>query len=82
MPAYSEIQVANVVAVAGRRKAGEFAKLWSIGRVYDDDDAIDKLSKDPDVDVVDIGVPNSLHLPAIITAVENRKCVICEKHNT
>lgn len=79
MPPYSEIQVANVVAVAGRRKAREFAKRWSIGRVYDGDDAIDKLSKDSDVDVVDIGIPNNLHLPAIIAAAENHKHVICEK---
>jgi predicted dehydrogenase len=79
MPAYSEIQVANVVAVAGRRKAGEFAKRWNIGRVYDGDDAIDKLSKDSDVDVVDIGIPNNLHLPAIIAAAENHKHIICEK---
>lgn len=79
MPAYSELKLANVVAVAGRQKAAEFAKRWNIGKVYDGDDAIERISRDPDVDVVDIGIPNNLHLQAIITAAENHKHVICEK---
>jgi predicted dehydrogenase len=79
MPAYSEVKLANVVAVAGRRKAREFAERWNISKVYDGEDAIEKICRDPDVDVVDIGIPNDLHVQAIITAAENHKHVICEK---
>jgi predicted dehydrogenase len=79
MPAYAEIQLANVVAVAGRKNAVEFAKRWNIRTIYRGDDAIEKLCKDPDVDVVDVGVPNNLHLQTVITAAENHKSVICEK---
>ena len=79
MPAYSEIKLANVVAVAGIENTAKFAKRWNIHTVYHGDDAIEKLCKDPDVDVVDIGIPNNLHLQTIITAAENHKPVICEK---
>lgn len=79
MPAYSEIKLANVVAVAGRGKTVEFARRWNISKIYDDSDAIEKICRDPDVDVVDIGIPNHLHLQTIITAAENHKHVICEK---
>jgi len=79
MPAYSELKLANVVAVAGRQKAREFAKRWSISKVYDGEDAIEKMSRDPDVDVIDIGIPNNLHLQAITAAAENHKHIICEK---
>ena len=79
MPAYSEIKLANVVAVAGRANTAEFAKRWNIRTVYHDDDAAEKLCRDPDVDVVDIGIPNNLHLQTIITAAENHKPIICEK---
>ena len=79
MPSYSEIKLANVVAVAGRKDTVEFAKRWSINKVYQGDDAIEKMCRDPDVDVIDIGLPNNLHLQTIITAAENHKHVICEK---
>jgi len=79
MPAYAELRLANVVAVASRENAEEFARRWSIKRFYDGDEAIERLCRDPDVDVVDIGIPNNLHLQTIITAAENHKHVICEK---
>jgi len=79
MPSYSELKLANVVAVAGIENTVEFAKRWNIDKVYHGDDAVEKICRDPDVDVVDIGIPNNLHLQAIITAAENHKHVICEK---
>jgi len=79
MPSYSELKLANVVAVAGIENTVEFAKRWSINKVYHGDDAIEKLCRDPNVDVVDIGIPNNLHLQTIITAAENHKHIICEK---
>jgi len=79
MPSYSELKLANVVAVAGIENTGEFAKRWSINKVYHGDDAIEKMCRDPDIDIVDIGIPNNLHLQTIITAAENHKHVICEK---
>ena len=79
MPSYSEIKLANVVAVAGIEDTAEFAKRWNISKVYHGDDAIEKMCRDPDVDVVDIGIPNNFHLQTIITAAENHKHIICEK---
>jgi len=79
MPAYSEVKLADVVAVAGRHGARDFAARWNIRKVYDDDEAIEKICRDPDVDVIDIGIPNDLHLKAILTAAEHHKHVICEK---
>jgi len=79
MPSYSELKLANVVAVAGIENTLEFAKRWGISKVYHGDDAIEKICRDPDVDVIDIGIPNNLHLQTIVTAAENHKHVICEK---
>ncbi len=79
MPSYSELKLANVVAVAGIENTVEFAKRWGINKVYHGDDAIEKICRDPNVDVVDIGIPNNLHLQTIITAAENHKHIICEK---
>jgi len=79
MPSYAELKLANVVAVAGIENTTEFAKRWGISKVYHGDDAIEKMCRDPDVDVIDIGIPNNLHLQTIVTAVENHKHVICEK---
>ena len=79
MPSYSEIRGVNVVAVAGRGNTVEFAKRWRINKVYQGNDAIEKLCSDPNIDVIDIGVPNNLHLSTILAAAENHKHIICEK---
>ena len=79
MPSYSELRLANVVAVAGIEDTAAFAKRWGISKVYHGDDGIEKMCRDPEVDVVDIGIPNNLHLQTIVTAAENHKNVICEK---
>ena len=79
MPSYSEIKLANVVAVAGIEETAQFAKRWNIPKVYHGEDAIEKMCRDPEVEVVDIGIPNNLHLQTIVTAAENHKHIICEK---
>jgi len=81
MESYREISQAEVVAVASRnpKHVKKFAKKWGIKTTYSDEDFIEKLCSDPNVDVVDIGIPNFLHMKAAITAAENHKNVICEK---
>ncbi|MHA1833327.1 MAG: Gfo/Idh/MocA family protein [Candidatus Baldrarchaeia archaeon] len=81
MPCYKEIPNVNVVAVGGRRKEAveNFARTWRIKKSYSGEDFIEKLCADPEIEVVDIGLPNFLHKKATILAVENGKHVICEK---
>ncbi len=81
LPCYGEIVEARVVAIGGRRRgfAEKVARDWGIEKVYHGDDFIEKLCSDPDVEVVDIGLPNFLHLEATVRAAENGKHVICEK---
>jgi len=81
MPCYKEIPEANVVAVGGRRNGSvkEFGRTWKIRRTYSGDDFVEKLCADPDVEVVDIGLPNFLHKKAALLAAESGKHVICEK---
>ncbi|MGB9693847.1 MAG: Gfo/Idh/MocA family protein [Fervidobacterium sp.] len=81
MPCYREIAEANVVAIGGRRKefAESFARDWNIKKVYAGEDFIEKLCADPNVEVVDIGLPNFLHKKAAVIAAESGKHLICEK---
>jgi predicted dehydrogenase len=81
IPCYREIPEANVVAVGGHRKEGikELAESHGIKKIYFGDDFIEKLCADPEVEVVDIGLPNFLHEKAAVIAAENGKHVICEK---
>lgn len=81
LPCYEEIAEANVLAIGGRRKevAEETARKFQIGKVYSGEDFIQGLCSDPEIDVVDIGLPNFLHQKASEIAAENGKHVICEK---
>ena len=81
MPAYAEVEGACVVAVAGttQEKTSAFAKKWNIGTAYYGEDGVAKLCGDAGLDVIDVGVPNNLHLQTIVTASENHKHIICEK---
>jgi predicted dehydrogenase len=81
MPCYTEIPEANVVSIGGRKKQAveKFADDWGIEKTHFGDDFIEKVCTDPQVEVVDIGLPNFLHKKAAILAAENGKHVICEK---
>jgi predicted dehydrogenase len=82
LPIYSLLgESVNVVAVAGNEegKVESFRKRWGIRRGYHGPEAIDRLCADPEIDVVDVSIPNYLHLHAVSSAAENHKGVICEK---
>lgn len=81
MPAFRSIADAEVVAACAATKQDvmPFADRWGIRKRYFGDEGIEQLCADPDVEIVDVGLPNFLHLPATIAAAENHKHVICEK---
>ena len=68
----------EVVAVASRNResAEHYASEHGIDRAYG---GYDDLLTDPDVDVVYISLPNSLHIEWSIRALEAGKHVLCEK---
>ena len=57
-------------------KAKELMQEYNIRKLYTDYDAF---LKDPDIDIVYIGVPNSFHYEYALSALNNNKHVICEK---
>jgi D-xylose 1-dehydrogenase (NADP+, D-xylono-1,5-lactone-forming) len=73
-----EAEDVDVVAVGSRDRArGEaFAQRHGIGRVHG---SYEDLLADADVEAVYIPLPNSLHVPWSITALEAGKHVLCEK---
>ncbi|XP_068170114.1 trans-1,2-dihydrobenzene-1,2-diol dehydrogenase [Antennarius striatus] len=68
----------QVVAVAARKfeDAQEFAKKHSIPRAYG---SYEELARDPDVDVVYIGVIHPYHLSTSLLFMNAKKNVLCEK---
>lgn len=81
MMALKEICDADVVAVGSKTQshAERFAKRWNIPKVFYGEQAIYKVASDPDVDAVDVVLPNFLHKDAVVAAAENGKQVIVEK---
>jgi xylose dehydrogenase (NAD/NADP) len=68
----------DLVAVASRdlARAEEYARTWEIERAYG---SYEELLAAPDIDAVYISLPNTLHCPWSIAAMEAGKHVICEK---
>jgi predicted dehydrogenase len=81
MPSFREVEGLEVVAAFSHRKevAEDFARRWNVPKTYYGDEGIAKLCSDPEVELVDIALPNNLHLDATTAAAENHKNVICEK---
>jgi predicted dehydrogenase len=66
----------RAVASAQPERARRFADEFDVTRVYD---RFEDLVADPDVDLVDVCVPNNLHVPVIEAAARAGKHVAVEK---
>src|SRR4051812_40602438 len=78
IPAIRASARSDVTTVASRdqAKASAYAREWQIPRALGSYDA---LLDDPDIDVIYIGLPNSLHAEWTVRALEAGKHVLCEK---
>jgi predicted dehydrogenase len=80
MRCFKQLGVEVVAAGTRREEAGRnFTRRWGISRLYHGEDAIKQLCADPEVDFVDIALPNYLHEKAALAAAESGKAVACEK---
>lgn len=77
-PAIVQSKYANAYAVASRslEKAETYARENGFQKAYGSYQA---LLRDPDVDVIYIPLPNHLHCPWAIRALDSGKHVLCEK---
>ena len=68
----------EVTAIAGKTKtrAENLAKRYNVPNYYDD---YRYILDDPSIQVVDLVVPNALHLPLVLEAARAGKHIICEK---
>jgi predicted dehydrogenase len=66
----------RAIASRTRARAEQLAERYAIPTVYDDHR---RLLEDPSISVVDLCIPNALHLPLVLEAVKAGKHVICEK---
>jgi predicted dehydrogenase len=68
----------KLMAVASRNqdRADEFAKRFHIEKAYA---GYENLAKDPEIDVIYIGVPHTEHRDAAALCMKNGKAVLCEK---
>jgi len=69
---------AKIVGIASRTqsRAEEYARRHGVPRVFD---SYQELLEQPEIDVVDLCVPNSQHKPMVIAAAKAGKHVICTK---
>lgn len=68
----------EVAGICGRSPGSveALAERYGIKRRFA---SIEAMLRDPDIDVVDICVPNHLHLPLVLEAARHGKHIICEK---
>jgi D-xylose 1-dehydrogenase (NADP+, D-xylono-1,5-lactone-forming) len=78
IPAIRAAARSELTSVASRdeTKALAYASEWQIPRVHR---SYEDLLGDPDVDVLYIGLPNSLHVEWTVRALDAGKHVLCEK---
>jgi len=78
LPGAARSSDVEVVAIASRdaRRAEAFAARWGIGRAYG---SYDDLLCDDAVDAVYVPLPNGLHHPWTLRALQAGKHVLCEK---
>jgi predicted dehydrogenase len=78
MPALLQCRHAELVAIASRdrTRAGEIADRFKLPKAYG---SYEELLADPAIDVIYNPMPNHLHVPWTIRALEAGKHVLCEK---
>lgn len=78
IPAIQSSRLGRVTAIASRDlgRATEMAARFDIARAYG---SYEDLLADPAIDAIYNPLPNHLHVPLTIKALEHRKPVLCEK---
>lgn len=78
IPAMQQSEYCDVTAIASRNedKAKAVAKQLGLPKAYG---SYEKLLADTDIDAVYIPLPNHLHIPWTVKALESGKHVLCEK---
>lgn len=66
----------HCIASRSRQKADTFARNYNIPVAYG---SYEELAEDPNVEIVYIGTPNSLHCDNSLLCLQNKKAVLCEK---
>ena len=66
----------GIVCGSSEQEASEFARKWNIPRWTT---RLDEAVRNPDVDIVVIGLPNNLHREAAMLAAKAGKAVLCTK---
>ena len=59
-----------------QERASTFADQWGIPRTFTD---MESAIKDPETDIIVIGLPNHMHLDAVLLAAEAGKGILCTK---
>ncbi len=77
-PTIAEVNETECYAVASRtyEKAEEFAKRFGFEKAYG---SYEELYEDPDVDMIYVATPHSLHFENMMDAIKHKKAVLCEK---